>query len=234
MASGKGGTSSLSNPNQASIIAAMNPNQAGAVQTSGAVQPISYAPGPGGGNGGSGGPDYSQPPYGYPPSAYGTPGTTPYPQTHSTPGYEPQNPMTDPMGEPQQYAGPIEWTDPGSRPVPGQPKAADKKEWWKGAAEGAQAWAQSSSRLATGGGGIGGLPSIDARMGDLILRPNPAFPLTPGQSKILARMGVPSQKAHTFIANQILSGNPNYGPYTSQQIAAARALSSGASSGEAG
>lgn len=50
------------------------------------------------------------------------------------------------------------------------------------------------------------------------------FALTPGQSRIMARMGLADARAREFLVNQVLSGNPAYGPYTVQQVQAARSM----------
>ena len=130
------------------------------------------------------------------------------------PGSQGQPPISSPEYSQTAYTGAAE---AGAKP---------EDPWWKRAAKGAGEWGRTGSRLSQGGGSIGGLPSIDA-IGPYNLRPNPAFPLTPGQSKILSRLGIPPDRAQTFIANQIMSGNPSYGPYTAQQVAAARSLTGG-------
>jgi hypothetical protein len=163
---------------------------------------------------------------GYPPSAYGTPGTTPYPQTQGTPGYEPANPMNDPMGERQQPGAPIEWTDPGSRPVPG----ADKKGIdWKKILEGAQEGLRKQPPFSPSSiPSVPGLSAAQYGTPDAKLGP---FLVMPFQSRILRSMGMNDEQGRSFLANQIMAGNPQYGPYSAQQIGAAQRMFGGGGRG---
>lgn len=87
-----------------------------------------------------------------------------------------------------------------------------------------------SKRRGGGGGGGAGLLGIPSA----VSQPMPAIPqheivmgrymMTPAQNHILGQMGMNGEDAQRFLAEQIMSGNPAYGPYTAHQIQAAQRM----------
>ncbi len=57
--------------------------------------------------------------------------------------------------------------------------------------------------------------------------PTLGFALTPSQSRMLQSMGLSGEQGQRFVLQQALNGNPAYGPYTVQQVQAARAQAGG-------
>lgn len=60
------------------------------------------------------------------------------------------------------------------------------------------------------------IPQHDITMG--------RYMLTPYQNHILGQMGLQGESAQRFLSNQIMSGNPQFGPYSAQQIQAAQRM----------
>lgn len=156
-----------------------------------------------------------------------------------------QSPMgqptgTDPMGEARGSSYASSMSPNATMSAPSAGTGADINAPgtnWLGLTDEQRA-AFADSMKGIGGHGGHGVPSF-SMSGDVghvgteqgaIQVPALRFALTPGQSRILRGLGLDEEGGRKFLVNQVLSGNPAYGPYTVQQVQAAKMVSGGGAS----